>query len=169
MNRSLILLCCIFTFGAFAQGTSTPAVKIQEAKYGKAVVFSDNGAGGFATNNVDSSSTILFEYNYKAAQINEIADDEYREIIGFNIVADKTGKFEVKGDAIKKANGYLYKGCFCIDRGNSPIVGGTIKGVRMTKTTWYINADLKISINKGEAAVVVSKKIKGTFKIIPAS
>lgn len=169
MNRFRILLCCMFASGAFAQGTKTPAVKTLEAKYGKAVVFSDNGAGGIATNNVDSSSTILFEYNYKAAQINQIADDEYREIIGFNIVPDKTGRFELKGEDIKKANGYLYKGCFCIDRGNSPVTGGTIKGVKMSKTTWYINADLKISVNKGEGIEVVNKKIKGTFKIIPAS
>jgi hypothetical protein len=169
MNKLLFLLCCFIAIGAYAQrDKQTPAITLMEVKTDRAAVLKDNGANGFYADIRDSIGALLFEYNFTAAQNDGIADDEYKEIIGFTVIPDRTGKFELKGDALKASAGYLFKGCFCIDRGTFAITGGTIKGTKMSKTTWYINANVTITIKQGENTTTVTKKIKGIFKIVPA-
>jgi hypothetical protein len=171
MNTLSGMLCGMALLVAttiFAQpDKKTPAVTVREAKEGRAVVLKDNGAGGIYSDMTDSSNTVLFEYNFTAAQVNGIADDEYKEIIGFNIVPDKTGRFVLSGDQLKSANAYFYKGCFCMDRGSWPVTGGTVRGTKMSKTTWYINAELQVSSRMGDQPVTHTKKIKGIFRIVP--
>lgn len=163
------MLFGLIVFNASAQQEKpTPAITIMQARTGKAAVLKDNGSDGFYADIVDSAAAILFEYNFTAAQMNSIADDEYKEIVGFTVIPDKTGKFKLKGDALRAANGYLFKGCFCIDRGTAPIIDGSIKGTRMSKTTWYISLDVKISSRQGNATTITSKKLKGIFNIVPA-
>ncbi len=166
MKKSLLLLGLFVSLSMFAQAQKTPAVTILEAKEKKAVVKQMNQGGGFYTNNTDSANTILFEYNYTGAQNNQISDDEYKEIIGFNIVPDKSGKFMLTSNDFSAANVYFYKSCFCIDRGTYAAVSGTIRGAKMSKTTWYVNMNIKVNTSKNENPVWVTKKVKGIFNIV---
>ncbi len=162
----------LFSTGVFiglcnlAQAQKTPAVTLMQAKEKMAVVKEINQGGGFYTNNKDSASTILFEYNYTAAQNDGISDDEYKEIIGFNIVPDQSGKFILTSKDLSAANTYFYKSCFCADRGTYAAVSGTIKGTKMSKTTWYVNMNIKVNTSKNETPVWVTKKVKGFFNIV---
>jgi hypothetical protein len=108
---------------------------------------------------------LLFVYAYKSAQNDQVSDDEYAEMVYFNVVPDRTGKFLLSGKELQQAQAHFYKGCFCMDRGTHLIVSGTIKGTRMTKTTWYINANVVVEIKTADSKQLVNKKIKGYYNI----
>lgn len=166
MKKLLLLPSVFISLSIFAQAQKTPAVTIMEAKEKMAVVKEVNQGGGFYTNNTDSANTILFEYNYTAAQNDQISDDEYKEIIGFNFVPDKSGKFLLTSKDFSTANVYFYKSCFCADRGTYAAVSGTIRGAKMSKTTWYVNMNIKVNTSKNETPVWVTKKVKGIYNIV---
>lgn len=165
MKNLLIFISCFGVIQLFAQDKMTPAVKTFEAKIGKAIVLKDNNANGIFADITDNSSSVMFQYKFIGAQNDAMSDDEYTEIVAFNIVPDKTGKFVLKGDDLKKAQGYLYKGCFCLDRGYSPIVDGTITGAKLSKTTWYVNINVKVKTKQGDSEQIITKKIKGKVTI----
>ncbi len=150
----------------FAQDKMTPAIKTFAARTGKAIVLKDNGANGIYADITDSKNSVMFEYKFIAAQNDAMSDDEYTETVAFSIIPDKTGRFVLKGDGLKKAQGHFYKGCFCLDRGYAPIIDGLITGTKLSKTTWYVTIDVKIKIKQGDTEQIVSKKLKGKFIIV---
>ena len=166
MNKLFFIVCSILSITIFAQGNRTPEKITQEAKIGKATMLKDNNAGGFYAETVSDTSTLLFEYNYTSSQQDEIADDELKEIISFNIVPNRTGKFLISGKELVNAQANYYKGCFCMDRGSHTIVSGTIRGAKMSKTTWYVNIQVMVSLKIGENYQLIPKKVKGIFTIV---
>jgi hypothetical protein len=166
MKKFCILLSFLYSVQLFAQGTQTPEIISKQAKTGKAYFLRDNNAGGFYGEIRDSAPTILFEYTYTASQNNEISDDELTEMICFNIVPDRSGKFLLTGNDLKAAQGYFYRGCFCSNRGTHRMVSGNIRGVKMSHTQWYINANVMVKEKNGDNEQLVNKKVKGYFNII---
>lgn len=167
MKKYLLILFSFLSVQLFAQDTQTPAQITREVKTGKASLLKGNGADGYYGEVRDSSEMLLFEYRYTAAQKEHIADDEYLEMLSFNIQPDKTGKFLLSGDDLKNAQGFFYKSCFCADRGSFLMVSGKIRGAKMSKTTWYINVDVMVNVKSGDSQKLVNKKVKGYFTIIP--
>ncbi|MES2559521.1 MAG: hypothetical protein V4590_07270 [Bacteroidota bacterium] len=165
MKKLLVFISCIATLQLFAQDRMTPAVKTFEARTGKAIVLKDNNANGIYADITDNSSSVMFEYKFTASQNDAMSDDEYTETLGFNIVPDKTGKFVLKGEELRKAQGYFYKGCFCMDRGYAPIIDGIITGVKLSKTTWYVSVNVQIKTKQGDSEQTITKKLKGKFTI----
>lgn len=166
MNRLLILIFTLLSLEVFAQGKQTPEKIIKEVKTGKAYILKDNNAGGYYGEERDSAGILSFEYHYIGAQNDQVADDELSEIVYFNIKPDKTGKFLLSGNDLKQAQAHFYRGCFCMNRGTHLIESGTIRGVKMSKTTWYINANVMVKMQNGDSHEMVNKKIKGYFNII---
>jgi hypothetical protein len=165
MNKILVLFHLLWSVQLFAQGTQTPEIIQKQVKPGKAFLLKDNNAGGVYGELRDSSGILLFEYTYTASQNNQISDDELTENICFNIKPDRTGKFLLSGNDLVTAQGYYYRGCFCLNRGTHPMVSGTIRGVKMSRTTWYINANVVVKIQNGDSEQLVPKKVKGYFTI----
>lgn len=166
MKNLLLFISCFVSVQLFAQDNITPAVKTFEAKTGKAIALKDNNANGIFADITDNNHSVMFEYKYTGAQNDAMSDDEYTEILAFNIIPDKTGKFVLKGDDLKKAQAYLYKGCFCLDRGYSPVISGTITGTKVSKTTWYVNINVKVKTKQGDSVQIITKKIKGKVTIV---
>jgi hypothetical protein len=167
MKNILSIISLLLSITAFSQSVQIPASTIMEARMGEATVLKDNNAGGVFAEVADSLGIVRFTYQYKSSENERIADDELTEIITFNIKSDKTGKFLLTGNALTKAQGSFYRGCFCRDRGTFPIVSGTIRGAKLTKTTWYVNLNVNISVKVGNSEQIVSRKVKGIFNIIP--
>lgn len=149
----------------FAQDKITPAVKSYEAVAGKTIELNDNGANGIYANIINQKGMILFRYTFTASQNESVTDDEYTETLAFTFAPDKTGKFTLKGEELKKAKAYFYKGCFCMDRGYMPILDGVITATKMSKTTWYVNMNVSYKSKQGDSEQNLTKKLKGTFKI----
>ena len=167
MKKYLFILFSFLSAQLFAQGTQTPEKITKEVQTGKAYLLKDNNAGGYYGELRDSANMLMFEYRHVSAQNDQIADDEVSEMIYFNVQPDRTGKFMLTGDDLKNAQGHFYRGCFCMNRGTHLIVSGKIRGAKMSKTTWYINADVMVNVQNGDSKELVNKKIKGYFTIVP--
>jgi hypothetical protein len=166
MKYFVITIFLLNNIIGFAQSKTTPAVITREAKNSVSIALKDNGADGYYAEQTNLSGIITFEYNYTAAQQEGIADDELKEIIAFQIKPDKSGKFTLTNDDLKKANAYFYRGCFCADRGTHLITSGNIRGARMTRNTWYINMQVTADVKQGENLQKVTKKLKGYFTLV---
>jgi hypothetical protein len=168
MKTFLIVLFSFLGIQVFAQGKQTPEITTREVKTGRAILLKDNNTGGFYGEEKDSAGILLFAHIYKASQNDQIADDELTEMLFFNIQPDKTGKFQLNSpEQLQRAQAHFYRGCFCLNRGTHLIQSGTIRGAKMSKTTWYINADVMVNVKNGDSHELVNKKIKGYYKIIP--
>lgn len=146
------------------KGKTTKELNEYNARYGKAISITNNGAGGINARVVDGNS-VVFEYRFQSAQQEDVSDDEIVEFYTFAFTPDKTGKFTLNTEALAASNGYYNRNCFCMDRGTHRITGGSISGVRMTKTTWLIRGTLEITIKQSEGEKTITKKINATYKI----
>lgn len=156
-------------FFAAAQGKYVPAKTVMEARYGKTITLNES-TGSLYAEEKEAKQGVVFVWNYTSGQHEAVADDELKEIIGFHFTPDKTGKFTLQGqEQLQAANAYFYRGCFCSDRGTFRITDGTIRAVRMSKQTWYINGTVQVKAKEGDSEKMITKTFKGTFRIIPAS
>lgn len=156
-----LIASCLF---AAAQGKYVPAKTVMEARYGKTLVLNES-TGSLYAEEKEAKQGVVFEWNYTSGQHEAVADDELKEIIGFQFTPDKTGKFTLSGqEQLEAANAYFYRGCFCSERGTFRIVDGTIRAVRMSKQIWYVNGTVQVKTKQG----LITKTVKGTFRIIPA-
>jgi len=80
----------------------------------------------------------------------EIADDGYSEVVFFEI-DDDTKRLDIEGEALKKHNLIVQKGCFCPGAGNELITDGTLK-VDRTKKGYAVsisyNSDKQLQLNQ---------------------
>ncbi len=164
--KAFVRVFTLVLFSTTVWAQQTPAKIEREVLLDRAAILIGYPDGTLNSEQRDSSGLLLFQYRYTAAQQEGIADDEYIEQIGFTIVPDKTGKFILTGKQLETAQAYLYKSCYCTDRGTFAITSGTIKGTRMSKTEWYINLNIKVQTGRGENKQTVTKKLKGTFNIV---
>jgi hypothetical protein len=166
MKKLLVFINCFAALQLVAQDKITPAVKTFEARTGKTIELKDNGANGVYANIVDSKKSALFTYTFTASRNDNVTDDEYTETLAFSINPDKTGKFSLKGNDLKNAMGYFYKGCFCMDRGYTPLIDGSITGTKLSRTTWYIKFNVSYKSKQGESEQIITKKLAGKFTIV---
>lgn len=103
----------------------------------------------------------VFEYRYQAAENPEMTDDEMTEITGFEIAPTLSNRFFLKDQQLDKAKAYYLLGCFCKDRGYKRIHKGTIRGTRINKRVWLIDANLSIDTGSG----MIQKRFKRRFTL----
>jgi hypothetical protein len=113
---------------------------------------------------VIKGNKMVFDYNFKAKDRESVADDEYRERIVFQIDS-KTKSFVLTGDSLIAAKAYYTRSCFCLDRGNYKINGGSIKGKLINANTWKVDLDLIITPSAERGVEPLTVKVSGTFKL----
>lgn len=101
----------------------------------------------------------FFEFSHQSEENPEVSDDEMTETIGFEVVPNRTGRFELKNEQLTGAKAYYMLGCFCKERGYSRIEHGTIKGVRLSMNQWLINVDVQLKVGESER----KKRFRRTF------
>jgi hypothetical protein len=161
------LILLISTFGivtnVFAQGKQIPAQTERTVKVGESILLKKDEGGYLYSELTKDLNSVVFEFNHTTSHMENVADDELKEIISFNIKPTKSGKFTIKGNQLVNANAYYYKGCFCADRGTHQIVDGNIRGAKLSKTTWYISGVVKVKIKLSEGEQIIERRFKGTF------
>lgn len=103
----------------------------------------------------------VFEYRYQAAENPEMTDDEMTEITGFEVTPTRSKRFILKDQQLEKAKAYYLLGCFCKDRGYKRIYKGTIRGTRINKKVWLVEANLSIETGSG----TIQKKFRRRFTL----
>ncbi|GAB4417913.1 MAG: hypothetical protein OHK0039_28830 [Bacteroidia bacterium] len=115
---------CTYTFAADSQ--------IALAMQDSLIVGADIGAG----------DRLVFRYFYVKDDKPQIADDEYAELVLWE-VAPTGDRFELTGADLSEALVLFHAICFCAERQYlSPQAGGSIRGTRLDAQTWRITADL---------------------------
>jgi hypothetical protein len=107
---------------------------------------------------------LVFDYNFKAKDRESVADDEFRERIVFELDS-KTKSFVLTGDSLLLAKAYFTRSCFCLDRGNYKINGGSIKGNLTKANTWKVDMDLIITPSSERGGEPFTIKVSGTYKL----
>jgi hypothetical protein len=85
----------------------------------------------------------VFQYTYKAADIAEIADDEFSESIFIEIPQNKDKHFSKKL-GLKKQKAIFLKSCYCLDAGPVQIKKGSIKAKKINDKTWHVIIKIKV-------------------------
>ncbi len=116
--------------------------------------------------NIIKGNKLVFDYYYKAKDRESVADDEYNERIVFEMYSKSAASFVLTGDSILAAKAYYTRSCFCLDRGNYKINGGSILGKKINANTWKVDMDLVITPVPEFGGEPFSVKVSGTF-IIP--
>lgn len=113
--------------------------------------------------NIIKGNKLVFDYNFKAKDRESVADDEYRERIVFEI-DNKLKSFLLTGDSLIQAKAFYSRSCFCLDRGNYKINGGSIKGKLIKPNNWKVEMDLVITPVPEHGGEPFTVKVSGTFK-----
>lgn len=166
MKKSIGILFIMVAFVATAQQGKMNAAKNEyKVLAAKTIQIKDNGANGIYAEIVEGDKSV-FQYRYQSAEDPSMSDDELVEFYTFQVKPDKTGKFELTGNALTNSMPYYSRSCFCADRGYHKITGGKITGVKMTKTTWLIRAELQVQITTEGNERAFTKKIKATYQMV---
>jgi len=90
-----------------------------------------------------NGSNLVFSYVFEAAEEENIADDEYSEIIRFEIEPGLT-EFSYSNSELNEINAVYSESCFC-DFSNelkNTLPKGTISGTKISETKWDIMIDV---------------------------
>ena len=113
---------------------------------------------------ISQGNNWVFQYTYKAADLPEIADDEFAETVVFEL--NPTSKNKIKQKISKTKHAFIYlKSCYCKDAGPIEIKKGTIKGYKLNPNTWHFELTLEIPNLTDVATPRKLKHIKGNFKL----
>lgn len=111
-----------------------------------------------------SGKSLVFEYEFRAAQNEGIADDEYLERILFE-ATPKNGRFNYSFTSFKKSKAIFRMSCFCPEAGTYLIQRGRIKGRMLNSRTWDVTIEIRYYPRNNYGSGPVTKKIRGKFKI----
>ncbi len=167
MYRLPLLLLLFFGLSRcliFAQESGIKPASISTIWYSNKTIHLQPKQGQLQPYQLQRGNNWVFQYTYKAADIVEIADDEFSETIVLAIKPTKLKKINQKISATKNTVIYL-KSCFCRDAGPVSVLKGKIKGYQLDEQTWHLEITLKMpTVNQIQPAQKF-KKIKGDFKL----
>lgn len=108
---------------------------------------------------VINGNNLVFSYEYVADDAENIADDEYSEIIRFEIDPALT-EFSYSDNELDEINAVYSEYCFChfVDESKNTSPQGTISGKKISNTQWQISIDVTFYTND-------QKNISNMFRI----
>ena len=107
----------------------------------------------------------VFQYQYIAADVAEIADDEFTESI-FIEIPQSNDKHFYKKLGLKKQKAIYLKSCYCPDAGPLQIEKGSIKAKKLNENTWFVKIQFVIPTKSDGQNNSITKKIEGNFTFI---
>jgi len=108
---------------------------------------------------VINGNNLVFTYEYVADDVENIADDEYSEIIRFEIEPALT-EFSYSDNELDEIKAVYSEYCFCyfVDENKNTSPQGTISGKKISETQWDITIDMTFYAND-------QKNISNTFSL----
>ena len=120
-----------------------------------------NNDQGYEFISIEGGESLVFKYRYTADDDEEIADDEYSEILYFEI--DKNlNNFSYSNDDLLNLQMYMQRFCFCPSIPIIQISIGNIFGTKQSNGNW--NISLSINFEWGEQSETITREINGIFK-----
>ncbi len=110
---------------------------------------------------VSRGTALVFQYEYKAKEYINMADDEMVERIIFQ-VSPRGTRFDFNTSSISKAKMIYTLSCFCAERGNYVIKHGRISGRKISKRVWEVQFDFTYFSRSSNTPI--HKKFRVKFK-----
>lgn len=107
---------------------------------------------------IEEGDNLVFKYLFTRSQDDDISDDEYSEVIIFQIDANAE-EFDFTNDELASVFTYFDQYCFCPYYGSIQIIDGNISGVKVDSQNWDITIDVTFSINDD----ILTKQVSGVF------
>jgi len=98
--------------------------------------------GGFYYQ-INPGNNLVFRYTHTGPDCKNIADEEYSEILVFQVPSGLTS-FEYKNDQLKNAFCFFNRVCFC-PLNTISVNTGSIKGTKTSSTKWNVEIDVEIT------------------------
>lgn len=114
---------------------------------------------------VEEGNNLVFEYKFSTEGAPEIADDEFTEIVYFELNAN-TEDFSFNENDFEGINAYLGRFCFCGNTGFFKITSGTMNGEKTGNNQWRvsINVEAMIEANENVPEMNFTAMATGTFR-----
>ncbi len=106
---------------------------------------------------IESGSNLVFQYKYLFDDDSVIIDDEYSEIIKFEIESG-IDNFIISGDDLKKSNAVVGVFSLLPDGGYHWITSGCIKGVKINENEWQIDMNIIAKREYGDFSKMISER-----------
>ncbi|MEO9894429.1 hypothetical protein [Aurantibacter sp.] len=108
------------------------------------LIIEENYDGSYMKySSVVDGNNLVFTYEFQAEDEKDIADDEYSEVIRFEIQPD-LNEFEYSTTDLEAIKAVYSENCFCFfgDDNKNTSPKGTIKGKKISDTEWDITIDV---------------------------
>lgn len=102
---------------------------------------------GYLSLQTAKGSNLVFCYRYEKADQPNLADDEYKEELFFEIPSG-LDSFELQDEKLERANATFGRLCFCADGGYHKITKGKISGKKIRNGSWEISCNLEINTTR---------------------
>ncbi|MDR5591542.1 hypothetical protein [Christiangramia sp. SM2212] len=114
---------------------------------------------------VENGENLVFEYRFSTEGEPQIADDEYTEIVYFELDAN-TEDFNLNSNDFEAANAYVGRFCFCGNTGFFPISNGEIIGEKVGSRDWKVSLAVEAIIEAQENSpeMSIEAEASGIFR-----
>jgi hypothetical protein len=117
-------------------------------------------------NGVGSGNKNVFEITSSTQGSAAIADDEFDNILVFELAAEQES-FDVEGADLELLNAHFRRVCFCAETDFKKATGGCLQGLKDENGNWFVQGNLEITYSWGvmETKFDVSAWTKITYTI----
>jgi len=165
-NTAIIFIISIFLISCSKSDDDTPG-NPEDANYivypNSSLVINDTENGTFIE--VESGNKLVFEYRYSTEGDPEIVDDEFTEVIYFELDGN-TEDFSLNEENFSATKTYLGKFCFCGRTGYFPVTSGAISGEKTGDLQWRVSLDVEalIAAENEIPEIIFKATASGNFK-----
>lgn len=103
---------------------------------------------GFISLRTDPGGKLVFCYQFQKEDQPNLADDEYKEELFWEIPED-IDSFEFVDEELSNAKTTFGRLCFCADGGYHRVNKGVLKGTKIGNKQWEISCNLEIETKRG--------------------
>jgi len=158
MKKSIfIILICMLVFSCTKKSEETYSYTFQENAQ---LTIEPYYEGSYMkSGKVTQGNNLVFTYEYEAEDEINIADDEYAEVIQFEIEPTLTA-FSYSDNELDEIKAVYSEYCFCafFDEEKNTSPQGTISGKKISETQWDIAIDVTFYADD-------QKNISNTFRL----
>jgi len=165
-NIAILLILSIFLISCSKDDDDNPG-NLEEVNYivypNSSLVLNETENGTFI--DVEAGNKLVFEYRYSTEGRPEIADDEFTEVVYFELEPN-TENFSINEENFEVTKTFLGKFCFCGRTGYFQVTSGEINGEKIGDLQWNVSLDVEafVEAENDIPEITFEAQAMGNFK-----
>lgn len=163
-KTALLFLACLLLFSCSKSDDGENPENTDYIVYqNSSLVINETENGTFIE--VGEGDKLVFEYKYSTEGRPEIADDEFNEVVYFEL-DQNTGDFTLDQGDFEASRTFLGRFCFCGNTGFFQVTSGFIEGEKTGDLRWNVTLDVEALIEAENDMPETSFEVQasGTFR-----